>query len=115
MVISSSPARSNDQSLVVAIRSTTSSGLPRDCSEKSIRDMPGSTAARLWDAHAICTHATPLFLRRGPGGARLPLRGRITWRFEYKRLIPGDKVPLGPARVNDWWISAGRARLLHSF
>jgi hypothetical protein len=36
-------------------------------------------------------------------------------RFEYKRLIPGDKVPLGAAMVNDWWISAGRVPLLHSF
>src|SRR5215208_2684632 len=89
MVISSSPARSNDQSLVAATCSTTSRGLARDASLKSIRDMPVSTCR--FEVGCATTARSPrclLFSHAVPGGADYSLRGEslvdsnITARFQ---------------------------------
>src|SRR2546422_727842 len=52
MVISSSPARSNDQSLKAAKRSTTSRGLMRRSPGRSTSDMPSPRFGFMREAHA---------------------------------------------------------------
>ena len=107
MVISSSPARSNDHSLVEATRSTTSRGLPRDCSLKSMRDIPVSTCRFEVEMHALPHAHSPrrlFFCYAVPGGADPSLRGE-SLASQHNPLIPALKVPLGGLMVNDWWIS----------
>src|SRR5262249_57620346 len=98
MVISSSPARSNDQSLVVARRSTISSGFRRS-SIVSMRDIPSPPCRPVCDAYADRTHATVLDLEDAAPVELLIAPGRITWQIDYKRPdsvgespIVGDKT-----------------------
>src|SRR5712692_9206137 len=99
MVISSSPARSNDQLLVVASRWTTSRGLTRDCSEKSVRDTPVST---LPPGSGMRTqpHAHHAAFDAVPGGADVRA-GPNHLRVEYNPLIPAAKAQLDAPAVND--------------
>src|SRR5262245_3004023 len=110
MVISSSPARSNDQSWVAATRSTSSSGFARILSLVSIRDIPVS-ALPLFICDARDPTRTTLALDAVPGGAVEPLRGESLGNLNINPLIPGDKVPPSRMGSKDSWISAA----IHSF
>src|SRR5467141_602332 len=94
MVISSSPARSNDQLLVVATRSTTSSGLTRDCSEKSVRDMPRLHPCRSEVGCAHRPHAHHAAWTRSPLVEPIERSGANHLRVEYNPLIPAAKAQL---------------------
>src|SRR5438128_2049699 len=94
MVISSSPARSNDQSLVAAMRSTMSSGLTRACSLKSMRDIPVSTLP-LGSRMRTPPHAHHAALDAVPGGA-LDRSAANHLRFEYKPLDSMGQSPIAP-------------------
>src|SRR5215831_17735604 len=120
MVISSSPARSNDQLLVAATRSTMSRGLTRECSEKSMSVMPSPPfAARKWDAPFDRTHATPPSAAV-PGGAAVPrnsislLRGESLGESNITPLIPAAKAQLRVMTTNQSWISDAAESVLHS-
>src|ERR1700704_1744560 len=94
MVISSSPARSNDQSLVAAMRSTTSSGLTRACWLKSMRDIPVS-ALPLGSRMRTPPHAHHAALDADPGGA-VDRSGANHLRFEYMPLDSTGQSAIAP-------------------
>src|SRR5262245_29679040 len=94
MVISSSPARSNDQSLVVATFSTTSSGSPRCSVIISIRDIPLSTMP-LGCGMRTPPHARHVPEGRGPGWELVDCSGANHFTHEYKRPDSGEQSALG--------------------
>src|SRR5882762_3446479 len=103
MVISSSLARSNDQPLIDATRSTTSRGFMRGCSEKLIKDMPSPPCRSEWDAHS--TARKPRRFGCGPPVEPIDRSGANHLRVEYNPLIPAAKAQLLRGAMNDWWIS----------
>src|SRR5262249_9911377 len=96
MVISSSPARSNDQSLNAARRSTTSRGLP-DSLATSMSDMRSPRFGLQREAHA---HLAPL--KQSPGESPAPAT--------IHRPSRGPKNSLGASRSCSKDSRAGRNR-----
>ena len=94
MVISSSLARSNDQPLLDATRSTTSSRIHARLLVKLIRDMPASTMP-LGSGMRTQPHASHAALDAVPGGAALTAPGANHLRDEYNPLIPAAKAQWG--------------------
>src|SRR5262245_25115168 len=99
MVISSSPARSNDQSLSAAMRSTTSSGFVLNCSLSWACAMPSPMSRREWVGCPRQPHAThygtlQTDVANESDTARLTRSERITCDSEYIRaLTPPANAP----------------------
>src|SRR2546425_2281659 len=85
MVISSSPARSNDHSLSAATRSTTSTGFIRRSPRNSMRDMP---PPRFRCRVRTRTRPNDLLGSDALEGRR---PGRITGAIDYNRFAPSGQ------------------------